>query len=268
MGKCFAELIVAGIDAQNWAAGSGVHASSNVGLTSCSISAPVLLNQSQGLTLSCTISLQQSSMVISSDQSPAHLRGSLTDFAGSARMAGPLQSSSVTSVPATAATMLLTVSSIARRRGGAIAAIEDRRQDHSAGHWAQPAILDCSLHLATALAATAGATHTGCYYLEALRCARCRLKTSTPARWKAQCMIPLSLTVQSASGIQQVVAFVNVGDALSDKSSSIKCLAHLTPRHFVVCHHRLSTECACGSRGCCSKRSHSSSWRLCQCRYH
>ena len=160
-----------------------MHASSNVGLRSCSITAPLLLNQRQGLTLSCTLSLQQSSVVISSDQSPAHLRGSLTDFAGSSRMAGPLQSSSVTAMPATAVTLLSTVSSMARRGGGAFAAIEDRRQDHSAGHWAHPAILDCSLHLAAALAArpNAGATCTGYNCLEAFRCTRYRFEISMTA---------------------------------------------------------------------------------------
>jgi hypothetical protein len=127
-------------------AGTGVHSESDVGILASMIPTPCPLTQGRSLRLLCTVSLTDGSFAVSSETGAAHLKGTLRKFtAVAAAAAAP-----------TGAAGILGGYMQGGVGGGAVSGVVDRGPDHLTGHWAHPALLDCSLHLATALASPTG----------------------------------------------------------------------------------------------------------------
>ena len=125
----------------------GVHAKSSIGSVAVSIPNPCLLGGAS-ITLICAVNLKSSSITIYSEtSSKSHVEGTLRSF--NAHIGEPYKAS-----PPSAA--------IAPLRGfrealpAATSTIADRRSDHGSGHWTHPAVLDCTCHLAAALAKPTG----------------------------------------------------------------------------------------------------------------
>lgn len=123
-----------------------MHADSS-STTAVSIPSPCLLGINP-VTLTCTVNLASSNVQVQSEaNSKEHLKGQLSSH--------NLQAAPTPGANATTAVTLLD-----QRQKRSVPAVTsmvaDQRLEYSSGHWSHPAVLDCSLHLAAALAVPAG----------------------------------------------------------------------------------------------------------------
>lgn len=127
----------------NCVAGNGVHSASKTAISQCSIPTPALLTGSRQLELTCLVELRNGSFSLSSIATTMHLRGRFAE-------ADSAMGSSVHSKLHVGKAMM--GESAQQDCGRAIAKIASAMPVQSDGHWTHPAVLDCSLHLAVALA--------------------------------------------------------------------------------------------------------------------
>lgn len=130
-------------------AGTGLHAECQVGCRDLSIPFPCLLKTSGNTVLTCTANALDSSTIVLHSESVdrPHITGQLHLF------------STQTSLPRSSARV--PGKALLPGKGNladplAVSQIADRRSDHHSGFWSHPAVVDCSLHLAAALANPAG----------------------------------------------------------------------------------------------------------------